>query len=111
MEVKINKFQSYSIINISGELDFLSSFQLKEFINTIIKENINNIIIDFQDLNFIDSSGIGALIKISILFDSPDKSLWLVNFHGQAEKTINLTRLNEYFHITTLENAISKIKI
>ena len=109
MEVKVNKFPFYYILDINGELDFLNSFKFKDLINSIIQENVNNVIIDFQNLSFIDSSGIGALINTSFKFDSPDKSLWLVNFHGQAEKTINLTRLNEYFSITTLDDAISKI--
>ena len=66
MEVKINKFSSYYILDINGELDFINSFKFKELINSIIEENINNVIIDFQNLSFIDSSGIGALLKTSI---------------------------------------------
>lgn len=110
MEIKVNKFPSYYILNIIGKLDFLSSFQFKEFINSLIKENVNNMIINFQNLSFIDSAGIGTLIKINVLFDSYDKNLWLVNFQGEAEKTINSTRLNKQFPITTLDNAISIIK-
>ena len=109
MDVKVNKFPSYYILVINGELDFLNSFKFKEMIESILEENINNLIIDFTNLNYIDSSGIGALIKTSFKFSSPGKSLWLVNFHGQAERTMFLTRLNEYFSITTLDDAVSKI--
>ncbi len=110
MDIQINKFPSYYILNIIGKLDFLSSFQFKELINTLINENVKNVIINFQNLSFIDSSGIGALITINVLFDSYDKNLWLVNFQGEAEKTLNSTKLNKQFPITTLDNAISIIK-
>ena len=109
MEVKIEKFQTYSIIKLLGELDLYSSFKLRELINSLLDENIKNCIIDFQDLKYIDSSGIGALIKLHYQLDSPGKSLWLVNVKDQVKSIIELTKLDEYFQITFLENAISKI--
>lgn len=110
MEIKIEKFPSYQIVKVIGDMDLYSSFKLKEAVNSMMKENVNNCIIDFQELKYIDSSGIGALLRINSLLDSPDKSFWLVNIQGQVKDIIKLARLYEYFPITTLEDAIQKIK-
>ena len=110
MEIKVEKFPSYQIIKIIGDMDLYSSFKLKDAVNDMLKEDVNNYIIDFQDLKYIDSSGIGALLRINYQLDSPDKSLWLVNLQGQVSEIIKLAKLHEYFPITTLEDAISKIE-
>jgi anti-sigma B factor antagonist len=110
MEIKIEKFPSYQIVKVIGDMDLYSSFKLKEAVNSMMKEKVNNCIIDFQELKYIDSSGIGALLRINSLLDFPDKSFWIVNIQGQVKDIIKLARLYEYFPITTLEDAIQKIK-
>lgn len=110
MDIKIEKFPSYQIIKVIGDMDLYSSFKLKDAINELLREDVNNYIIDFQDLKYIDSSGIGALLRINYQLDSPDKSLWLVNLNGQVNEIIKLAKLHEYFPITTLDDAIMKIE-
>lgn len=51
-------------ISVDGELDHHTSAILKQYIDNevFINKNVSEIILDFKNLNFMDSSGIGVLI-------------------------------------------------
>lgn len=64
MELKIRKAKEIYIIDVSGEMDLYNSYKLKDLIVKMIDKKIDMLIINLQDVEYIDSSGIGALIYI-----------------------------------------------
>lgn len=51
------------VVALSGELDHHTSKELKTLVEEIIKnQNVENVIFDFSNLNFMDSSGIGVIV-------------------------------------------------
>lgn len=59
--------KTVAIIDIPERLDAGCSNELKEKINEIVNNSVYNIVIDLSNTNFIDSSGLGALVsKISV---------------------------------------------
>jgi anti-sigma B factor antagonist len=64
-----------------------------------------------EDVEYIDSSGIGALIYISSTLKKMNLKLAITNIHGSVKKVIELTKLMSYFPIVaTLDEAIKKIE-
>ena len=110
MDIKIQKHELFNLISLIGEMDLSSSFKLKDAVRSLLTQDVKNIIIDFKNLNYIDSSGIGALLRINSQLNMPGKSLWLINITGQVYEIIKLAKLHEYFPITTLKNAFENIK-
>lgn len=51
------------ILSVSGVLDFSTMGPFVEEIHSI-EEGIKKVIVDFKDLEFIDSTGIGAIINL-----------------------------------------------
>jgi stage II sporulation protein AA (anti-sigma F factor antagonist) len=50
-------------VRLTGELDHHTSHQLRERINTLSEEyDIRNIVFNFKELTFMDSSGIGVML-------------------------------------------------
>lgn len=112
MELILQEYPTYYLIFLNGELDLYNSFKLKEAFNIMIKKDIKKYIIDFKGLKYIDSSGIGALIRINSLTSQPDMSLKMVNMQGQVKEMIKLTKLHEYFPIVeNLEKAVKELEI
>lgn len=110
MELILQEYPTYHLILLSGELDLYNSYKLKETVNLMIKRDIKNYIIDFKDLKYIDSSGIGALIRINNLIGHPGMNLRLININGQVKQMIELTKLHEYFPIVeNLDEAVKQI--
>ena len=64
MELKIRKSGAIYIIDVNGEMDLYNSYKLKELILKMIDKNIEKYIINLEKVDYIDSSGIGALIYI-----------------------------------------------
>jgi anti-sigma B factor antagonist len=111
MELKIRKNQAIYIIDIQGEMDLYNSFKLKELLMKMIEKKIEHFIINLEDVAYIDSSGIGALIFISSTIKKLNLKLAITNVHGSVKKVIELTKLMGYFPITaTLDEAIKKME-
>ena len=110
MELRIRKSKTIYIIDIQGEMDLYNSFKLKELLMKMIEKKIENFIINMDEVEYIDSSGIGALIFISSTIKKMSLHLAITNIHGSVKKVIELTKLTGYFPIVpTLEEAIKKM--
>jgi anti-sigma B factor antagonist len=111
MELKIRKNKEVYIIDIQGELDLYNSYKLKELLMKMLEKKIERFIINMEDVEYIDSSGIGALIYISSTLKKMNLRLAITNIHGSVKKVIELTKLMGYFPIAaTLEEAIKKVE-
>lgn len=84
---------------VAGELDLATGPELRrEAGRAIGAEGIQRLIVDAQGLEFIDSTGIGALLQVR--GELPDSvTLSLVNVHGPALRTLQLTGLTALFGI------------
>jgi anti-anti-sigma factor len=61
--------------------------------------NLEEIVLDFADTTFIDSSGIGALVICHKLCESNGAKLRLINVPSQVMMALSLTELDKVFHI------------
>ena len=111
MELKIRKSGSIYIIDVNGEMDLYNSYKLKELILKMIDKKILNYIINLEKVDYIDSSGIGALIYICSTIKKNNMKLRIVNIHGSVKKVIELTKLMGYFPISNnIDEAITQIE-
>ncbi len=111
MELKIRKNSNIYIIDVSGEMDLYNSYKLKELVMKMLEKKICNFIINLENVEYIDSSGIGALIYICSTLKKMDTKLKIANIHGSVKKVIELTKLMGYFPIAnTVPEAIQQIK-
>ena len=111
MELKVRKNKEVYIIDVSGEMDLYNSYKLKELVMKMIERQIKCMIINLEDVDYIDSSGIGALIYICSTVKKMNLWLFITNIHGSVKKVIELTKLIGYFPITnSLEEALQKME-
>ncbi len=111
MELKIRKNKEVYIIDVSGEMDLYNSYKLKELVMKMIERQIKQMIINLEEVDYIDSSGIGALIYICSTIKKMRLKLYITNIHGSVKKVIELTKLMSYFPITnSLEEALQKME-
>ena len=103
MELKIRKNGDVYIIDVNGEMDLYNSYKLKELVMKMIEKNIKIFIINLEQVDYIDSSGIGALIYISSTIKKMNLKLAISNIHGSVKKVIELTKLMGYFQIANSE--------
>ena len=110
MELKIRKAKEIYIIDVAGEMDLYNSYKLKDLIMKMVEKKVGMLIINLQEVEYIDSSGIGALIYICSTLKKKNLPLYITNIHGSVKKVIELTKLMGFFPITnSLEEALQKL--
>ena len=110
MELKMRKNKEVYIVDVSGEMDLYNSYKLKELIAKMLERSVKGIILNMEEVEYIDSSGIGALIYICSTLKKNNLKLYITNIHGSVKKVIELTKLMGFFPITdTLEEALQKL--
>jgi anti-sigma B factor antagonist len=112
MEINVKQYlTSIYIIDLVGELDLYNSHNVKEVINKMIAEGKTKFILNLDELNYIDSGGIGSLISVYSVMRKNNLQFQIINIHGSVRQVIELTKLIGYFPISeSLEDAISKME-
>ena len=111
MELKIRKNEAIYIIDVVGEMDLYNSYKLKELLMKMIEKKIEKFIINLEDVEYIDSSGIGALIYITSTIKKMNLGLAITNVHGSVKKVIELTKLSSFFPILpNMEEAVKSME-
>lgn len=108
MEIKIRKSKSIYVIDIHGDMDLYNSYKLKDLVTKMIEKNVKKYIINLDKVEYIDSSGIGALVYVNSEINKNDCGLYITNINGNVKEEIETAKLWEYFPIvSTVEKALS----
>ncbi len=99
MDAAIREVNKTILLDISGEIDLYNAPQLKDIINKYIEEKKYNIIINLAKVNYIDSSGIGALISSLANLKKYQGSLKIIHIGMSVKKVFELTKLTSFFEI------------
>ena len=93
----------------TGQLDAYSDKQFAEFIQ---KESAGvklPLVIDLSKIDFIDSSGLGALVQLAKECNQ-NKIRFLVVGNARVVQTVKLVRLEEFLHLQpNLETALGSL--
>jgi len=101
MSLEIESKIQDSIIEIKpiGEVDIYTSPELKNQIFSLIEERNNDIIIDCESLDYIDSTGLGVLMSIYKKMQENSLNLEIINLKPNIYKLFDITGLNKVFNI------------
>ena len=97
------------MLNFTGQLDAYSEKQFTTYINEVLDSNQLSVVIDLTNIDFIDSSGLGAMVQAAKKCSQMKRSFNVVG-NPRVVQTIKLVRLEEYLHLAPdLTTAISKL--
>jgi anti-sigma B factor antagonist len=100
MNLKIEDKNDIVVIRVKEErLDAHNSGDLKLEMNRLFGERRKNILVDLEDVRFIDSSGLGALVSGFKNAISNQGNLKLASLQPQVKSMFELTRLHRVFEI------------
>ena len=80
---------------LSGELDVSSAPALEDQVRGIADADVRELVIDLSELDFIDSSGLRAILRIQALVDSRGWTLRLVPGSKNVQRIFDLTGTGE----------------
>ena len=86
-------------ISIKGEVDVYTSPSLKSAIIGVIDQGCLNLVVDLEDVGFIDSSGLGVLVSGLRRVKEQSGSLRLICARENLLKIFRITGLDKVFPI------------
>lgn len=94
MLIKCKSKGSALLVQLKGELDHHSAKDVKEQLELYLRDsNIKDIIFDFEQLRFMDSSGIGVLIGRYNTIKKRNGQIAVVNVNKQIDKIMTISGL------------------
>jgi anti-anti-sigma factor len=87
------------IIQPSGILDGANVNQLRREVSEIVEMGADIVLIDFQDVTFMNSSGLGALVSILKAVRSAGAELFICSLSEQVKMIFQLTKMDRVFKI------------
>jgi anti-sigma B factor antagonist len=94
---------STSVIDIIGEVTGFAENALMDAYTQASKDGRKNIILNFDQLDYMNSSGIGLLVTLLIRTQRQDQCLLAYGLSEHYQQIFELTRLNEAISIYTDE--------
>lgn len=100
MNLRQEKLKGYMVLTVQEErIDAHNSVELKEYFLSMMEHGETHILVQLENVRFIDSSGLGALLSGFKNAESRSGRLSLVNLQPQVLSMFELTRLNRVFEI------------
>lgn len=99
-------------ISLRESIDLYNSMELYMFLKAMITGNLKKILLDVAKLDYIDSSGIGAFIKITKIVRGAKGDIVLINVSDKVNKVFSLVKLQRLIGIyPTEKEAISHLRM
>ncbi len=89
------------VIEPEGILDGTKTTDFRNRVNQILDSGTQVILIDFRNVTFMDSSGLGTLVGILKVVRAADAKLFLCSINEQIKMLFELTSMDKYFEIYT----------
>ena len=97
----------WTVLEVKGEVDLYTSPALRERIVELVEEGQIRVIVDLQEVGFLDSSGLGALVGALKRVNERGGRLMLVCPEGSPLKVLTITGLDKIFPIhSSLDEAL-----
>ena len=109
LDIDVTERDGYTVLSPQGEIDFATGPQLKDALTELLVAGEVNLVVDLLEVDFIESTGLGALIGGRRRAHALKGSLVLVCTEDQMLKIFRITGLDKVFTIhDSIEAATAK---
>lgn len=96
IKTDVDKVNEKLVFFLDGELDLTSAQIFKESVEDEYGKNPGNIELDFDKIDFIDSTGLGTLVSLSKLLGE-EHSISVLNLKDHVKRVFTITGLDKLF--------------
>lgn len=97
LKVDLRREEETLFVDLQGDLDINSNKELKEKVNCV--EGVKKIIINCENLSYVDSTGLGAFISIYKHIKEKGEGLVIRGLKPHIKKIFLITDLDKVFEI------------
>lgn len=103
-DVKYSKEEKKWVFKLEGDMDIYTSDTFKDQAVRSFEEKEADLLIDGEKLDYMDSTGLGALIGILKLVQESNYKIYLTNIKPNIRKLFDITELDKLFVIRGEDN-------
>ncbi len=97
------------LFRLTGLLDAFSEPTFRKVLGQKIDEGPKHIILDLSQIDFVDSSGLGALVQLAKQAQNEQGTLQIVT-NARVTQTVKLVRLEKFLSLqTTVDAALENV--
>lgn len=102
--IEFDSEQDRWVVKAKGDLDIYTSNEFKDLVLDAFENMELDLLIDGTNLDYIDSTGLGALISIYKTVSNKDKKIYISNLKSNIRKLFDITELDKLFIIRGEDN-------
>ncbi|AKG19968.1 STAS domain-containing protein [Calothrix sp. 336/3] len=99
---------SVEIVKPSGNLDVTQSQEFRKNITDTLEQGAKIVLVDFQNVTFMDSSALGALVSAFKTLRASDSKLVVCSINEQVRILFELTGMDKVFEIFPNQDEFQK---
>jgi anti-sigma B factor antagonist len=106
MEIDVKDLGEHKVIAVSGEIDLYNVSELKKVLFSVTDGSYPSVVVDMKNVNYMDSSGIGALVAGQKKMKANSGKFSLLNIHEDVLNILKLATLDKFFTIVEGEDEL-----
>jgi anti-sigma B factor antagonist len=99
MDIQVETFEDYRIIHLKGKITFEYCPALQKYLDSVLTEGIHRIIIDFKEVPYIDSSGVGEVLRLYKRMKDSGGEVILQNPNQKIRNLFIMYRFDQFMNI------------
>ena len=99
IDSKLNNENGFWDVSLQGELDLSTADKLKEHLYNLADEKILDMKINLENLDYIDSTGLGAMIGVLKKLKTDNKEIYIIYPKSNVKKIFTITGLDKIFKV------------
>ncbi|MEH2348275.1 MAG: STAS domain-containing protein [Nostoc sp.] len=103
--------EQVKVIKLNGNLNATTSQEFRQNITDILEGGARIVLVDFKDVTFMDSSGLGALVLAFKTLRAADTKLVLCSINEQVRILFELTNMDKVFEIFPNQDAFNQVLV
>jgi len=108
LSLSTRKQGDHAVLSVGGEIDVYTAPQLRQRLIELVEQGSQHIVVDMEQVEFLDSTGLGVLVGGLKRVRALDGSLRLVCAQERILKIFRITGLEKVFGIyATVDEAVA----
>ncbi|MBU1084422.1 MAG: STAS domain-containing protein [Candidatus Omnitrophota bacterium] len=103
MEIKLRNKDGVTLCCLSGEININTIGGLNKVFGKLITEKTQKVVLNFSDVNYIDSTGIASIIKFAKAIGNAGGCMVLSDVIPKIGYVFKITKVDRLFRIFTAE--------
>jgi anti-sigma B factor antagonist len=99
LAIDVRRVDSHAVVDVKGEIDVYTAPKLRENLIELVSEGSYNVVVNLEDVDFLDSTGLGVLVGALKRVKAHDGTLSLVCTQDKILKIFKITGLTKVFDI------------